>query len=260
MDFTARVAWHLGDRFRIWARRSALCRAASEDRRRTVRAAGLAVAFGGLPASLVRFFFGSIIGILLGVAFGTLLAVSRGVDRSVSPTFHALRQVAIFAWVPLLTAWLGMGESAKIVFIALAAFKSMSMNTYQGARHVPPHYVEVGRALCFSRWGMFSRVVLPAALPSILTGIRLALLHAWAATVGVEYLLGLGDGVGVLLTEGSRALSHGYRHFRCSARRRGRPSDQPGAKACRAPPRTLEGDRNLSVGSGGHARSHVLLV
>jgi ABC-type Fe3+ transport system substrate-binding protein len=91
---------------------------------------------------------------------------------------------------------------AKLVFIALSAFFPMALNTQQGVRDVPVAYREVGLVLRLSRWRMLTRVVLPGALPAIFIGIEIALINAWIGTVGAEYSMGMGRGIGTFLAEG----------------------------------------------------------
>lgn len=169
----------------------------------------LAAAFGehaghvwqGLWASFLRTMTGYGLGCAAGVALGTLLGLSRLADRMIGPSFHAVRQVALFAWVPLLTAWFGTGEQAKVAFITLAAFYPTVLNTQEGVTSVSRAYLEVARVFRLSRRDLLLRVVLPAATPSILIGLQLAMIYAWIATIGAEYLMGLGLGIGTVLNE-----------------------------------------------------------
>src|SRR5512141_2591247 len=81
-------------------------------------------------ASLARTFSGFAIAAALGIALGVLLGVSRRADRLVGPTFHAWRQVAVFAWIPLISAWFGGGDSCKVAFIAVASVAPVVFNTF----------------------------------------------------------------------------------------------------------------------------------
>jgi sulfonate transport system permease protein len=156
--------------------------------------------WAGLGASIVRLVQGSLIGIAAGLMLGIGLGLSRAFDRIMGPSFHAVRQVAIFAWIPLLTAWFGNGDLCKIVFIALASFYPVVMGTYEGIRSVPDALVEVGRVLCFSRAQMLRRIVLPAALPSIVTALQLSFIFSWFAAIGAEYLIGkMSSGIGAVV-------------------------------------------------------------
>ncbi|PKM30744.1 MAG: taurine ABC transporter permease [Gammaproteobacteria bacterium HGW-Gammaproteobacteria-11] len=167
----------------------------------------LRLVLDGIGSSLSRNIQGALIGSSLGLLFGTLLAFSPIADRMLGPSFHAFRQVAMFAWIPLLTAWLGIGETMRITFIAIAAFKPMVLNTQEGIQSVPRAYIEAGQSMCLSRWQMLRRVVFPSAMPSILAGLQLAFIASWLATVGVETLVSFSLGLGAVLQEGQE-------HFR----------------------------------------------
>ena len=157
----------------------------------------------GLRASLVRDLSGFVAGSVAGIGFGLVLGVSRRAERLVGPTFHTLKQISLFAWLPLLSTWLGTGESAKILFIALSAFYPVALNTFEGVRSVTRSQLEVARVLGFNRGQLALRLVLPAASAQIATGLHLALLYAWLATIGAEYLLGSSaQGIGSVVIRG----------------------------------------------------------
>jgi sulfonate transport system permease protein len=155
-----------------------------------------------LRASLQRDLIGLIIGASAGLAFGAALGLSRWFERTVGPTFHTIKQISLFAWIPLLSVWFGLGDSAKIAFLSLAAFFPMVLNTFEGIRSVPGELIEVGRVLKLNRRQWLLRLVLPAASPSILAGFHLALIYAWLATLGAEYLLVTGKGIGNTMIDG----------------------------------------------------------
>lgn len=155
-----------------------------------------------VAASLARDIAGFTIGSLAGILVGLLLGLSRLADRLIGPSFNAVKQIAIFAWIPLISVWFGVGEEAKIAFIALAAFTPVVVNTWEGARAAPPKLAEVARVLEFGRWRTLRLVTLPAALPAIFAGLHLGLINAWLATVGAEYFMTVGPGIGGLMTEG----------------------------------------------------------
>jgi sulfonate transport system permease protein len=161
----------------------------------------------GLKASLVRDLGGFMAGSTAGILFGLLLGVSRWAQRLAGPTFHTLKQISLFAWLPLLSTWLGTGEAAKILFIALSAFYPVALNTFEGVRSVTRAQVEVAHVLGFNRWQRAWRLILPAASPQIATGLHLALLYAWLATIGAEYLLGASaQGIGNVVIRGKAAF------------------------------------------------------
>jgi len=155
-----------------------------------------------LAASLWRDLAGFALGAGAGLLFGTALGLSRLFERLVGPTFHTVKQISLFAWIPLLSVWFGLGDTAKVVFLSLAAFFPVVLNTFEGIRGVPAELVEVARVLKFSRRQLLWRVVLPAASPSIFAGIHLGLIYAWLATLGAEYLLVAGKGIGNTMIDG----------------------------------------------------------
>ncbi|HBK46022.1 MAG TPA: taurine ABC transporter permease, partial [Xanthomonadaceae bacterium] len=122
--------------------------------------------------------------------------------RLFGPSLHALRQVSLFAWVPLIMVWFGLGETSKVVFVAIAAFFPVLLNSAEGVAGIAREHLEVARVATFSRTQTFFRLILPSAMPSILTGVHLALVGAWGATLGAEYLMTSGPGIGTLLIDG----------------------------------------------------------
>ena len=155
-----------------------------------------------LSASLRRDLIGFVIGTLMGLVVGTAMGMSRLVDKLLGPSFHTVKQVSLLAWIPLISLWFGLGDPAKVAFLSLAAFFPTVLNTYEGIRSVPRELLEVARVFDFSRWQLIRRIVLPAALPSILTGVQLALMYSWIATLGAEYVLTSGAGIGNLMVDG----------------------------------------------------------
>jgi sulfonate transport system permease protein len=154
-----------------------------------------------LLASLKRDLLGFGIGAGLGLPLGLLLARVRLADRLLGPTLNATRQIALFAWVPFLSLWLGNGEQGRVAFIALGAFFPVLLNTHLGAARVEARYLEVTRVLCLKPHRKLLKVILPSALPAILTGLRLGLIYAWLATIGAEYMFATTSGVGAMMMD-----------------------------------------------------------
>lgn len=160
---------------------------------------------GATGATLLRTLAGWVIGASTGLVVGVIIGLS-GVARGLfNPLINSMRQIALFAWIPLLSAWFGNGETMKITLIALGAFFPMALGAQAGCYNVPVPFREVGRVLELDRWTTFQRIILPAATPSILTGLELSLNVAWLGTFGAEYLIGtgyingMGDGLGAYL-------------------------------------------------------------
>ena len=151
--------------------------------------------------SLLRVICGFAAGAAAGLALGAAMGLSRRVDDYVRPFFTAIAQVPALAWIPLAMLLLGIGEALKIVVIAKASFVPVVMNTSAGIRNVPREFVEVGDTFQFSAWQKLRLVVLPGSIPSMFTGLRYGLTHAWIALVSVE-LVASSEGLGYLLVWG----------------------------------------------------------
>ena len=161
----------------------------------------------GVLFSVARDLGGFALGAFGGVALGTLLGVSRRADRLIGPTFHTVRQIALFAWLPLLSSWLGYGELSKLVFIALSALYPVALGTFEGVRQISASQAEVARVYGFNRRQLLFRLILPAASPQIATGLSLGLVYAWVATIGSEFLLAnWGHGLGNIVIKGRAAF------------------------------------------------------
>jgi sulfonate transport system permease protein len=166
-----------------------------------------------LPAlgeSLYRDIAGFVAGGALGISTGVALGLSRRLDAAFNPTLNALKQVSLFAWLPLLTSWFGYDDGAKILFIAASTFYPVAVSTFEGVRGVSREHLEVARVFRFGKVQLIFRLLLPAAAPKILTGLQLGLIFAWLATIGSEFLLSnWGNGLGNIIIHGREALDVG---------------------------------------------------
>ncbi|HSC83906.1 MAG TPA: ABC transporter permease subunit [Pseudomonas sp.] len=153
----------------------------------------------GLLISLTRALAGLLLGGSLGLLLGVLLGLWRPAQQLLGPTLSALRQVAIFAWVPLLTAWFGLGEGAKLVFVGLATFFPLLVASQRGIAALSPQLDETARVLRLNRRQRLLRLVLPGIAPALFAGLRLALIYAWLGTIGAEYFMPSDGGIASLL-------------------------------------------------------------
>jgi sulfonate transport system permease protein len=154
-----------------------------------------------VAVSMVRVVGGFAAGATLAVGLATLVGFSRTADRALDPTLQAIRAIPSLAWVPFLLLWLGIGEAPKLVLVAIGAFFPVYVNAAAGIRGVDRKLIEVG-ILHGLRGGRLARaIVLPAALPSLLTGLRLGLGQAWLFLVAAE-LIAASRGLGFLLLDG----------------------------------------------------------
>src|SRR5690625_4422373 len=150
--------------------------------------------------SVQRVLLGFGIGAVLGMFFGAVLGLSRWADALLTPILGALRAVPSLAWVPLLILWMQIGEDSKVTLIAIGAFFPVFTTLYAGLQHVDPHLVEAGRAFGYKGFRLFKTIQLPAVVPAIFSGLRLALAQAWLFLVAAE-LIASSMGLGFLLTD-----------------------------------------------------------
>jgi sulfonate transport system permease protein len=157
-------------------------------------------------ASLLRTSTGFLIGTGLGLTLGALMNFSRWVEVLVGPLYHAIRQVPLLGWIPLISLWFGNGEDSKLFVIALAAFYPTTLNTYEGLRNVDEKYLAVAQVLKLSRWQQFWHVTFPHALPSVFAGLLQATAFAWLSSIGGEFFFNPGPGLGTMMVNGQTSM------------------------------------------------------
>ena len=156
---------------------------------------------GHIAASTLRVAAGFGIGTVLAIVLGAAVGLHHRTEALLDPTFQALRAIPSLAWVPLLLLWLGIDEAPKLVLIAIGAFFPIYMGVASGIRGVDRKLIEVGRLYRLGSFELTRRVLLPAAMPSILTGLRNGLSLAWMFMVAAE-LIAASQGLGYLLSDG----------------------------------------------------------
>jgi sulfonate transport system permease protein len=152
--------------------------------------------------SLQRVLLGFALGATVGLVLGAVVGLSRVGRLLLAPTAGAFRTVPSLAWVPLLLLWMGINEDSKVTLVAIGAMFPVYTTVAGALRHVDPHLVEVGRAFGLTRIPLLVTVQLPAVLPAVVSGLRLALAQSWLFLVAAE-LLAASMGLGYLLTESS---------------------------------------------------------
>ena len=150
--------------------------------------------------SLQRVLVGFAAGTLLGFATGVALGLSRTLEAYVLPSFNALAQIPVLGWLPFLLLLVGVGEPLSLL-IAHAALVPVTLSTLQGFRQTPPALDEVASVFGYTRRQRIVHVVLPAAIPTLATGVRLAFTKSWLALVVVE-LVASSEGFGYLIVYG----------------------------------------------------------
>ena len=150
--------------------------------------------------STQRVLIGFVVGALLGLAAGSFIGLSRWGSALVGPTIGAFRAVPSLAWVPLLLLWIGLGEDSKVTLVAIGAFFPVYTTVSAALQHVDRNLIEAARAFGLHGLRLLTTVQLPAVMPSVISGLRLALAQAWLFLVAAE-LLGASMGLGWLLTD-----------------------------------------------------------
>ncbi|MDE2567245.1 MAG: ABC transporter permease [Burkholderiales bacterium] len=143
----------------------------------------------------------SAFGVFLGLAMGA----SRVVEALVNPVFLLLRPIPPLAWIPLAIVWLGLGNSAKIMVIFFAAFVPSVINSQAGVRQIEPPVFEAAAMLGLRGARLWREVLIPGALPSIFTGLRLSLQASWTTLVAAE-LVGAIAGLGQILNQAAQDI------------------------------------------------------
>jgi sulfonate transport system permease protein len=150
-----------------------------------------------LAVSARRAGVGFLIGGLIGFALGLVTGASRVAERLLDSSLQMLRTVPHLALVPLVILWFGIGEGGKVFLVALGVLFPIYLNTYHGIRSVDPGLIEMGRVYGLGRWGLFRRVLLPGALPSVLVGVRYALGVMWLTLIVAE-TIAANSGIGYM--------------------------------------------------------------
>jgi len=151
-----------------------------------------------LTTTLARIGLGFLIGGVSGLILGLGMGWSPRLQKIVDPIIAAVHPIPKIAIFPLIMIIFGIGESSKIVAIAIASFFPMLINSMAGVRQIHPIYFEVTQNYGASRWNTFKRVVFPGSLPMILTATRLSLNMALVITIAVE-LISADEGLGVMI-------------------------------------------------------------
>ena len=152
-----------------------------------------------MKVSVVRVILGFLLGATTGFLLGTAMGLWRSVEQYLNPLFNCFRQIPIVAWLPFFILWLGIDELFKVIFIAVGTLVPVAVKTLEGIKSVPGAYLEVVKLFEFGWFRTLRTVIIPSALPSIITGLRLGLSEAWMLVVGAE-LVAASAGIGNVMT------------------------------------------------------------
>lgn len=155
-----------------------------------------------LTRMLVALFFAALIGIPVGIAMGLSPAIRGLLD----PLIELYRPVPPLAYLPLMVIWFGIGETSKILLIYLAIFAPVTLSTLAGVKNAQQVRIRAAQALGASRWQLLRFVILPGALPEILTGLRIGLGVGWSTLVAAE-LIAATRGLGFMVQSAGEFLA-----------------------------------------------------
>lgn len=143
----------------------------------------------------------AVTGLLIGGSIGFMLALATGLSplaqRLLDSSIQMVRNVPLLALIPLVILWFGIGEEGKVFLVALAVFFPIYLNTFHGLRAVDKDLIEMGKVYGLGRIALFSEVILPGALPSILVGLRMSLGFMWLFLVVAE-TISSSEGIGYM--------------------------------------------------------------
>jgi taurine transport system permease protein len=159
-----------------------------------------------VSASLARILSAAAIAVLLGIPVGLLMGLNRWAKGVLDTPIEFYWPLPPLAYLPLMIIWLGIGEASKITLLTLAMFAPIVLSAQAGVRALPQERVNAALSLGATRWQLFAEVVLPSALPEILTGIRIALGVGWGTLVAAE-LIAANRGIGFMIMSASHFLA-----------------------------------------------------
>lgn len=159
-----------------------------------------------LAASLGRILVALLAAVVIGVPVGIAMGLSETVRGLLDPLIEIYRPVPPLAYLPLMVIWFGIGETSKILLIYLAIFAPVTLSTVAGVRSVAQVRIRAAQALGANRWQLLRFVVLPSALPEILTGIRIGLGVGWSTLVAAE-LIAATRGLGFMVQSAGEFLA-----------------------------------------------------
>ncbi|WP_180049065.1 MULTISPECIES: ABC transporter permease [unclassified Acinetobacter] len=148
-----------------------------------------------------RVVLGFAIGSGLGLVFAIFVGLNKQAEEFLEPSFSAIKSIPSLAWIPLLLLWLGIDEASKITLIAIGAFFPTYTNTVAAIQGVDRKLIEVAQVYRLKYWQQIQQIVLPAASPGILTGLRNSLSLSWMFMIAAE-LIAATQGIGYLLSDG----------------------------------------------------------
>lgn len=150
-------------------------------------------------SSLFRVMKGYVAGAILGIVIGIAAALSKTIGKLIVAFVGILRPIPAIALIPFFILWLGIGETSKVAVIIFGSFWPILLNTIDGIKSTDAKLIEVGSILEKNKLTVLTKIVLPSALPSIFTGLRLGISSAWTCVVAAE-MIAASSGIGFLIS------------------------------------------------------------
>jgi ABC-type nitrate/sulfonate/bicarbonate transport system permease component len=162
--------------------------------------------FRHMEASVYRALSGYILAALCGIGFGIAICWSRIIENVLDPLFELMRPISTLGLVPLMILWFGIGNGSKIAIVFKACFFPILLNTIAGIRGVNLKLIQAGRSLGAGERQLWTKVILPAAMPVIFTGMRISTAISMLAIVGVE-MFSADSGLGFVIVDSQRIFA-----------------------------------------------------
>jgi ABC-type nitrate/sulfonate/bicarbonate transport system permease component len=159
-----------------------------------------------ISASGQEFLYGFVLAVVVGITIGLLMGASKPIRDYLDPVVNAAYATPVIALGPLFILWLGIGMSSKVAVVFILSVMPILINTDTGIRNVDPHVLETAKAFSATRLQIFGKIMLPAALPLILTGIRLGVGRGLIGVVAGE-LFASQAGLGYLVLSSSQVFN-----------------------------------------------------
>jgi NitT/TauT family transport system permease protein len=160
-------------------------------------------------ASLFRVTWGYYLAAALAIPLGMCMARNRSISRAINPLIQFLRPISPLAWIPLSLIWFGIGDKPAIFLIFLSCFFPMVVFTMSGVLSIRQTFTRVGENFGLSQIEKYTKIILPAALPEIVTGLRITLGTAWLVIVAAE-MIAVKSGLGYLIIDARNSLRMDY--------------------------------------------------
>lgn len=142
----------------------------------------------------------------IAIPLGLVMGWSRRMEKIIDPFVELFRPISPLAWIPLAILWFGIGEAGKVFVVCVATFFPTLLSTIAGVKRIDPVLIHAGQVLgCTDQASLFRKVILPAALPSIVVGMRISFGTGWAAIIAAE-LVAARSGLGYLIANGMEIL------------------------------------------------------